>query len=211
MANRLAARDLPLPPPARREPRRLVPVGRGGVRARARRGPRGARLDRLLRLPLVPRDGARVLRGRADRAAHERALRLHQGRPRGAPGRRRDLHGRGAGDDRRTAAGRSTPSSRPTASRSGPAPTSRPSRARACPPGRRCWRRSARRGTSSARRSARRPAASSSGCAARAALKPPEERDRPGLARRRRRRRCASSTTPSTAGSAARRSSRPPR
>ena len=31
---------------------------------------------------------------------HERALRLHQGRSRGAPRRRRDLHGGGAGDDR---------------------------------------------------------------------------------------------------------------
>ena len=33
-------------------------------------------------------------------------VRVHQGRPRGAPGRRRDLHGRGAGDDRARAAGR---------------------------------------------------------------------------------------------------------
>ena len=76
-------------------------MGRGGVRPRPRRGPRGARLDRLLRLPLVPRDGARELRERRDRGADERALRLHQGRPRGAPRRRRDLHGRDAGDDRR--------------------------------------------------------------------------------------------------------------
>ena len=35
-----------------------------------------------------------------DRRAHERALRVRQGRPRGAPRRRRDLHGRRAGDDR---------------------------------------------------------------------------------------------------------------
>ena len=35
-----------------------------------------------------------------DRRADERALRLHQGRPRGAPRRRRDLHGRRPGDDR---------------------------------------------------------------------------------------------------------------
>ena len=33
-------------------------------------------------------------------ALHERALRLDQGRPRGAAGPRRDLHGRRAGDDR---------------------------------------------------------------------------------------------------------------
>ena len=52
------------------------------------------------RLPLVPRHGARVLRGRRDRRAHERALRVRQGRPRGAPRRRRALHGRRAGHDR---------------------------------------------------------------------------------------------------------------
>ena len=75
-------------------------MGRGGARARARDRPAAARLDRLLGLPLVPRDGARVLRGPADRRADERALRVREGRPRGAPGRRRDLHGRAAGDDR---------------------------------------------------------------------------------------------------------------
>ena len=93
-------RDLAVPAPARGEPGRLVPVGRGGARARPRRGQAAARLDRLLGLPLVPRDGARVLRERRDRRADERALRVREGRPRGAPGRRRDLHGRGAGDDR---------------------------------------------------------------------------------------------------------------
>ena len=36
--NRLARRDEPVPPPARRQPRRLVPVGRRGVRAGADRG-----------------------------------------------------------------------------------------------------------------------------------------------------------------------------
>ena len=35
-----------------------------------------------------------------DRGAHERALRQHQGRPRGAAGRRRDLHAGRPGDDR---------------------------------------------------------------------------------------------------------------
>ena len=93
-------RDLPLPAPARGEPGRLVSVGRGGARARSQRVQADPRLDRLLRLPLVPRDGARVLRGPRGRGADERALRLHQGRPRGAPRRRRDLHGRRPGDDR---------------------------------------------------------------------------------------------------------------
>ena len=70
------------------------------TRSRARREPAAARLDRLLRLPLVPRDGARELRGRRDRGADERAVRLHQGRPRGAPRRRRDLHGGLPADER---------------------------------------------------------------------------------------------------------------
>ena len=40
------------------------------------------------------------LRGSRDRGGDERALRLRQGRPRGAPRRRRDLHGGRPGDDR---------------------------------------------------------------------------------------------------------------
>ena len=75
-------------------------MGRGGARAGARRGPPPARLDRLLGLPLVPRDGARIVRRRADRGGHERAVRLREGRPRGAPGHRRDLHGGLPGADR---------------------------------------------------------------------------------------------------------------
>ena len=63
------AGDEPVPPPARREPGRLVPVGRRGVRARPRRGQADPALGRLLRLPLVPRDGARVVRGRGDGAS----------------------------------------------------------------------------------------------------------------------------------------------
>ena len=87
-------RDEPVPPPARGEPGRLAPVGRGGVRARARRRQAAARLGRLQRLPLVPRDGARVVRGRRDGRGDERALRQRQGRPRGAAGRRRGDDGR---------------------------------------------------------------------------------------------------------------------
>src|SRR5215207_11402490 len=56
-------RDLALPPPARGEPGRLVSVGRGGARPRARGAEADPGLDRLRRLPLVPRDGARVVRG----------------------------------------------------------------------------------------------------------------------------------------------------
>ena len=75
-------------------------MGRGGAAPRARVGPPAARVDRLLLLPLVPRHGARVLRGPGRRRAHERALRAGQGRPRGASGRRRPLHGGRPGDDR---------------------------------------------------------------------------------------------------------------
>src|SRR5215212_3555185 len=97
---RPGAGDIPIPAPAPRQPGRLAAVGTG----RARRGPRARRaaacLDRLLGLPLVPRHGARVLRGPRDRRAHERAVRQRQGRPRGAPRRRRHLHGGGSGDHR---------------------------------------------------------------------------------------------------------------
>ena len=71
---------------------------RPGERERAGPAERGVR-----RVPLVPRDGARVVRGRGDGGVHERALREHQGRPRGAAGRRRGLH---AGDGRAHRAGR---------------------------------------------------------------------------------------------------------
>ena len=70
--------------PRQGRPRGLVPVGPRGARAAQDGGPPILLCDRLLRLPLVPRDGARVVRGRATAAVHERALRVHQGRPRGA-------------------------------------------------------------------------------------------------------------------------------
>ena len=63
-------RDEPVPPPARAQPGRLA--RRGATRRstrRARERPAGLPLRRLLDLPLVPRHGARVLRGRGDRAA----------------------------------------------------------------------------------------------------------------------------------------------
>ena len=71
-----SGRDLALPAPAQGQPRGLVPVGRGGACPGARRGPADPALDRLFGLPLVPRDGARVLRGRGDRQRDERALRV---------------------------------------------------------------------------------------------------------------------------------------
>ncbi len=90
----------PLPAPARPQPGGLVPVGSGGPGTRPRRGPAHPALDRLRGLPLVSRDGAGVLRGPRDGRPHERALRLDQGGPRGAPGPRLHLHGRRAGDER---------------------------------------------------------------------------------------------------------------
>src|SRR5690606_37853244 len=78
--------------PARTQSRGLVSLGRGGVRPRPRRGQTDLSLDRLLDLPLVPRDGARVVREPRDRGAAERALRQHQGGSRGAAGRGPRLH-----------------------------------------------------------------------------------------------------------------------
>ena len=62
------SRGVAVPPAARAQPGRLVPVGARGARAGEARGQADPPLHRLLRLPLVPRDGARVVRGRGDRA-----------------------------------------------------------------------------------------------------------------------------------------------
>ena len=101
MPNRLAGRDQPVPPAAREQPGRLVPVGPGRARPGEAPRPPDLPLDRLRGLPLVPRHGARVVRGRGDGALPQRPLRVDQGRPRGAPRPRPGLHGRGPGDDRR--------------------------------------------------------------------------------------------------------------
>ena len=93
-------RDEPVPPPARPQPGRLVSLGTGGAGARAAPGPADLPLDRLRGLPLVPRHGARVVRGPGDRRVPQRALRGDQGGPRGAARPRRRLHGRGPGHDR---------------------------------------------------------------------------------------------------------------
>ncbi len=87
-------RNQPLPAPARRQSGRLVSLGRGGAGARAPAAPADPAVDRLRRLPLVPRHGARILRGRGYRGADERALRQRQGGSRGAPGPRPPLPAR---------------------------------------------------------------------------------------------------------------------
>ena len=66
-------------------------MGIGGARPRASRGQADPALDRLFGVSLVPRDGARIVRGSCVRAGDERALRQHQGRSRGAPGSRSHL------------------------------------------------------------------------------------------------------------------------
>ena len=76
------------------------PWGEEAFEARRAREQADLPVDRLLHLPLVPRHGARVVRGSGGRRADERGLRLHQGRPRGAAGHRPDLHDRLPDDDR---------------------------------------------------------------------------------------------------------------
>src|SRR5439155_2677437 len=92
-----------LSPAARGESRRLARLGGGGARPRARRGQADPPLGRLLRLPLVPRDGARVLRGPRGGRGDESPVRQRQGGPRGTSGSRPDLSARAP--DARPAAG----------------------------------------------------------------------------------------------------------
>ena len=75
-------------------------MGVRSARTRTLAGRADSPFDRLLVLSLVPRHGARVVRGRRDRGVHERELRPREGRPRGAARCRRDLHGGRPGDDR---------------------------------------------------------------------------------------------------------------
>ena len=199
----------PLPAPAQGQPGRLAALGTGGLGQAARGGQADPALDRLLGLPLVPRDGARVLRGRRDRRANERALRPDQGRPRGAPRRRRHLHGGGPGDDRpgRLAADR-LPRPRGRA-RSTAAPTSRRSRARACRASGRCWRRPPAPTRPSARSCARPRRGSSESLGAIGRVEQSRGAARPVDPRPGDRRACRPASTRATAASAARPSSRP--
>ena len=93
-------RNLALPAAACRQPGALAPLGAGGAGG----GERGKQADpalyRLRRLPLVPRHGARVVRGSGDGGADERPLRQHQGGPRGAAGHRPFVHVGAARDGR---------------------------------------------------------------------------------------------------------------
>ena len=81
---------------AQAQPGRLVAMGAGGVGGSQALESADHAVDRLRRLSLVPRDGAREFRGRGDRRGDERAVRQHQSRPRGTAGYRSDLHERAA-------------------------------------------------------------------------------------------------------------------
>ena len=65
MPNRLAGETSPYLLAARRQSRRLVSLGRRRALGRARERQADPAVDRLLGVPLVPRDGARVVRGSA--------------------------------------------------------------------------------------------------------------------------------------------------
>ena len=95
--NRLARETSPYLQQHAANPVRLVSLGRGSARARARQRQAGPAVDRLFGLPLVSRHGARIVRGSGDRGAHERAVREHQGRSRRAARHRQDLPVRAPG------------------------------------------------------------------------------------------------------------------
>ena len=100
MANRLAGSASPYLEQHAEQPGRLVAVV--GRRLRGGPPPRrpGPDLGRVRRLPLVPRHGARVVRGRGGRGRRQRVDRAGEGRPGGAAGRRRHLHDGHPGHDR---------------------------------------------------------------------------------------------------------------
>ena len=98
--NRLAGETSPYLLQHAHNPVDWYPWGPEALAAGARDGPPDLPVDRLCRVPLVPRHGARVVRGRGDGRRPERRLRRDQGRSRGAARPRRDLHGCRPGDDR---------------------------------------------------------------------------------------------------------------
>ena len=105
-AQRTRQGNQPLSPAARRQPGALAGLGRRRPRPGTHREQAGAAVDRLCRVPLVPRHGPRELRGPGHRRGDEPQLHPDQGRPRGAPRPRCHLPGRAAalGRARRLAA-----------------------------------------------------------------------------------------------------------
>ncbi len=72
-------------------------MGRGGLRGRARRGQADAARHRRRVVPLVPRDGRRVVRGSGRRRDLEPPVRVREGGSRRAPRRGRPLSARRSG------------------------------------------------------------------------------------------------------------------
>jgi len=91
MPNRLSLEASPYLRQHADNPVDWLPVGRGGLRAGARSQRADPPVGRICGVSLVPRDGARVVRGSQDRRPDERALRQHQGRSAGAARCRRGL------------------------------------------------------------------------------------------------------------------------
>ena len=131
--NRLAAAASAYLQSAAHQPIHWFPWERRGLRCRARRGSAGAARHRRGVVPLVPRDGRRVVRGPRARRLPQRALRLHQGGSGRAARRGRALPARGAGAHpsgrlaadrvphaRRARCSTAAPTSRPTARTAGP-------------------------------------------------------------------------------------------
>src|ERR1039458_10361413 len=81
-----------LPVAARAQPGGLVRLGRGSVRQGARRRQAHLSFDRLFHLPLVPRDGAGIVRKRGRRRPAQSRFRADKSGSRGAPGCRPHLH-----------------------------------------------------------------------------------------------------------------------
>ena len=153
----------PLSSAARRQPGRLVPVGRGGVRPSAHGGQADLSLDRLFDVPLVSRDGARVVREPGDCRRPEQRLRLDQGRSRRAARRRSRLHDVRPGDDRVGRLADERVADARAASRFTAARTTRRRRSGAGPGSARCCSRSRAPGARSARSCCSRRAKSPSG------------------------------------------------
>ena len=100
MTNRLADASSPYLLQHAENPVDWNPWGEEAFAARESGRPAAPRLGRLQLLPLVPRDGARVVLRSGNGSGDERALRQRQGRPRRAAGRRRHHDGRLRDDDR---------------------------------------------------------------------------------------------------------------
>src|SRR5581483_1098547 len=90
----------PLSAPARGQSRALAGMEGGDARICKAERHADPAVDRIFGVPLVPRDGARELPRRSDRARDERAVRQRQAGSRGAAGPRPRLSARASGAER---------------------------------------------------------------------------------------------------------------